>query len=40
MGGSSQDIEPYLGTIAEANTGQISTLCEHLRVEERDLPSR
>src|ERR1043166_2576967 len=31
-------LESYLDGIAEANTGQISALCEHLGVEERDLP--
>ena len=38
LAGPRRNIKPYLGSIAEANTGQISELCQHLGVEERDLP--
>ena len=38
LAGPRRKVEPYLGSIAEANTGQISALCEHLSVLERDLP--
>ena len=38
LAGPRRKVEPYLGGIAEANTGQISALCEHLGVVEQDLP--
>jgi TIR domain len=38
LAGPRRKVEPYLGNIAEANTGQISALCEHLGVLEQDLP--
>jgi len=38
MAGPRRNVEPLLGCVAEANTSQISALCDYLQVSERDLP--
>jgi hypothetical protein len=39
MAGPRRNVGPLLGNVAEANTAQISALCDYLQVSEQDLPS-
>jgi hypothetical protein len=38
MAGPRRNVEPLLANLGDANTAQITALCDHLNVHERDLP--
>jgi hypothetical protein len=38
MAGPRRNVQPLLANLGDANTAQITALCEHLKVDERDLP--